>query len=291
MVTSPTRKHITRARTVLLGVVLSSSCTLFAPGEDEFYGSGSPSAPDTKLPAFDPSGGDGGDGGSAGSNSEVSAAGSIAQGGEAEVAGGGSGGQSVEAGAGGHGGSSTSASSGRSSSSGSTSGGASSAGTAGAAPVDPCDLPARACSTGDSQSEVAQCGTCGTGQATRTRPCRADCTWGAWSELSACQVTEECKPSDAQTRAVGCPCGGTKNQARSCTNGCTWGGWSDTSACNLECCSEVVYCNAKAAIKTTWGTWCRRTNGSCSQPEVLDDCMQDVASVCGSVQPEFHIDY
>ncbi len=116
-----------------------------------------------------------------------------------------------------------------------------------------------------------------------------------------CDVLPECTAGAEQTREVNCPCWGTKWQSQSCSSECQWSdAWTDETSCDLECCAEVVYCNTQAATDTSLhtqypgrGTWCRRREdgGSCSNDEVFDDCLADIAVECGGITEEFWVDY
>jgi hypothetical protein len=227
-------------------------------------------------------------------------------------------------------------SSGGQSGAGQSSAGQTNAGTGGTS----CVTEPNACMPGATDSENVACGACGAGMATRMRTCQSDCTWGDWSEPSACQITVACEPGQVATqmencgacmtgtrarsrtctdacawgewgafgqctgvtaactagatenRSVACPCSGTKTQRRTCSSSCAWGGWTDTSSCNLECCSEIVYCNTPNDISpASRGTWCRRTDADCTNAQVSSDCMEDITMVCGSVVPTLYIEY
>jgi hypothetical protein len=66
----------------------------------------------------------------------------------------------------------------------------------------------------------------------------------------------------------------------------------DTSGCDLECCTEIVYCNTPNDISpASRGTWCRETAAACSNEEVNADCYADADVVCGGVVPELYIQY
>jgi hypothetical protein len=150
-----------------------------------------------------------------------------------------------------------------------------------------------ACQPGQTGMQMQNCGACMTGMQTQTRTCTDSCTWGAWGAWSQCTgVTAACTAGATETRSVACPCSGNKSQRRTCSSTCAWGGWTDTSSCNLECCSEIVYCNTPNDISpASRGTWCRRTDGDCTNAQVSSDCMEDITMVCGSVTPTLYIEY
>jgi hypothetical protein len=149
------------------------------------------------------------------------------------------------------------------------------------------------CTPGTTQDNVEPCGDCLTGMRTQTKTCLDDCTWGQFGAFGECLgVTATCSPGTPGSQTVPCPCGGTKSQARSCTDACEWSGWSDTSGCDLECCSEIVYCNTPDNISpASRGTWCRETQSACSNEEVNADCHVDISEVCGSLVPDLYIEY
>jgi hypothetical protein len=150
-----------------------------------------------------------------------------------------------------------------------------------------------ACEPGQTGTQMESCGACMTGMRVQSRSCTDACTWGEWGAWGECTgVTAACAAGATESRSVGCPCSGSKNQSRTCSSACSWGGWSDTSSCDLECCSEIVYCNTPDNISpASRGTWCRRTDPDCSNDEVSADCMQDITMVCGSVVPTLYIQY
>jgi hypothetical protein len=252
-----------------------------------------------------PNGGEGGsgaastEGGNAGSGA-TSTEGGAAGSGAASTEGGsaGSGATSTEGGAAGSGAASGAASTeGGAAGSGaaSTEGGAAGSGatSSGGAAARPCDLPARACSAGMPETKTEACGNCGT--RTLSRTCSASCEWGEWS-IGECGG-QGCQPGTKQPGSVNCSCGGTKTQSRTCSAACAWGPWTDTSSCDVECCSEVVFCNSKenAAASQSYpgrGTWCREKTPACSPEQALSDCMADVGEYCpaGIVQ-QFHMEY
>lgn len=146
---------------------------------------------------------------------------------------------------------------------------------AGGAPATGCAAPNPACAAGNSDMESDSCGNCGKGKKTRTRQCRSDCTWDAWSSWSTCNNPEECVPGskDGNTQTVSCPCGGSKTQQRTCADTCTWGAWTDASACDVSCCATLMYCDTPENIAAGRGTWCRRKTSACSRDQTMDDCM------------------
>lgn len=165
-------------------------------------------------------------------------------------------------------------------------GGGDSASGAGGGPV--CE-----CTPGDIATNVQACGDCLTGTQTQTKTCTEACTWGPFGAFGECTgVTAACSPGTPGSQSVACPCGGTKSQARTCTESCEWGPWADTSGCDLECCSEVVFCNTPDDIApASRGTWCRETHSACSNEEVDADCYEDIPMVCDGLVPELYIEY
>jgi hypothetical protein len=155
-----------------------------------------------------------------------------------------------------------------------------------------CEI-AVACEPGQVGTQTGSCGACMTGTHTQSRTCTDSCTWGAWGAWGTCTgVTAACTAGATETRSVACPCSGSKTQRRTCSSACSWGGWTDTSSCNLECCSEIVYCNTPNDISpASRGTWCRRTDPDCTNSQVSSDCMEDITMVCGSVTPTLYIQY
>jgi hypothetical protein len=141
--------------------------------------------------------------------------------------------------------------------------------------------------------QLEPCGDCLTGMRRQTRTCTPACTWGPWSGFGECMgVTATCTPGTPQSQSVACPCGGTKTQARSCSSACAWDAWIDTSGCDLECCTEIVYCNTPDNISpASRGTWCRETAAACSNEEVNADCYADADLVCDGVVPDLYIQY
>lgn len=150
------------------------------------------------------------------------------------------------------------------------------------------------CVPGNTEMNVEACGDCMTGMRAQTKTCAEDCTWGPFGEFGECTgVTALCSPGTPGSQTVACPCGGTKSQSRSCTAACEWSGWSDTSRCDLECCSEIVFCDTPDDISpASRGTWCREKQGaSCSNDEVNADCHVDVSEVCDSLVPDLYVQY
>jgi hypothetical protein len=149
------------------------------------------------------------------------------------------------------------------------------------------------CTPGLTEMNVEPCGDCLTGRRSQTKLCLDDCTWSPFGDFGECTgVTATCSPGTPASQTVPCPCGGTKGQSRSCTDACEWSGWTDTSGCELECCSEIVYCNTPDNISpASRGTWCRETQSACSNEEVNADCHADIATVCGSLVPELYVEY
>jgi hypothetical protein len=150
-----------------------------------------------------------------------------------------------------------------------------------------------ACMPGEVGMQMEHCGACMTGTRAQTRSCSSSCTWGAWGAWSQCTgVTATCTPGASESRSVGCPCSDTKTQKRTCSSACAWEGWTDTSACDLECCSEIVYCDTPDDISpASRGTWCRKTDPDCSNAQVDSDCLADVDKICGPVVPQLYIQY
>jgi hypothetical protein len=70
------------------------------------------------------------------------------------------------------------------------------------------------CECREGETQDGACGNCGT----RTRTCRSDCTWGAWS---ACRGEGPCSPGATQDRDC-CDCG---SERRTCRGDCAWGDW------------------------------------------------------------------
>lgn len=140
-----------------------------------------------------------------------------------------------------------------------------------------------ACTPGEPGTQTVPCGACMTGKVTQKRTCTDACTWGPWDAGGECTgVTAACVPGNKEPRTVSCPCSGTKTQNRTCSSACTWGAWSDTSTCNLECCTQLVYCDTPDDVATSRGTWCRRADPDCTNAEVDSYCKARVAEKCGS---------
>jgi len=149
------------------------------------------------------------------------------------------------------------------------------------------------CLPGDSEDEPRPCA-CNLGTQTRPKTCSEGCVW-TYGEWSACSVTPECE-SGSQDQVVNCPCGGTKTRTRSCTDACIWSTWTDVTACaDLNCCTELVYCNTPddIGVPASWGTWCRqKSEGSaCTADEVVADCMADLGRYDCTLQQELYIEY
>jgi hypothetical protein len=164
-----------------------------------------------------------------------------------------------------------------------------------AAPPDPCKSATRACTAGEKGSEQMACDSCGTGKATRTRTCEANCSWGAWSAYGACVSTEQCTKGATETHSVACPCGGSHTQSRTCSNSCTWGGWTDTgSKCSVGCCGKLIYCDTPddlSGIPASRGTWCQQTSSACSHAQVDEDCRNILDDVSCTLKQVYYIDY
>jgi hypothetical protein len=141
--------------------------------------------------------------------------------------------------------------------------------------------------------QTEPCGACMTGTRVRTRSCSSSCAWDAWGAWGQCTgVTARCTPGASESRSAACPCSGNKTQTRTCSASCSWGGWTDTTGCDVECCSEIVYCNTPDNISpASRGTWCRSTDPDCSNAQVDSDCAADVKEVCGPVVPQLYIEY
>lgn len=156
-----------------------------------------------------------------------------------------------------------------------------------------CATDSPACMPNEVGMQTEHCGACMTGTRVQTRSCSSSCTWQAWGAWSQCTgVTAACTPGASESRSVACPCSGNKTQQHTCSSSCSWGGWTDTSSCDLECCSEIVYCNTPDDISpASRGTWCRSTDSDCSNAQVDSDCMADVTKVCGAVVPQLYIQY
>lgn len=166
------------------------------------------------------------------------------------------------------------------------------AGSAGEAGAGSCGPVNGGCTPDETSTKATPCGACMTGTRTQTRTCTSSCTGGPWDEGGACTgVTATCTAGMAQTRSVACPCSGTKTQSRTCSTACSWGGWSDTSSCDLECCSEIVYCDTPNDVAANRGTWCRRTDPDCANAEVDSDCKVDIEEVCGPVVTPLFTEY
>ena len=150
-----------------------------------------------------------------------------------------------------------------------------------------------ACEPNELEMRTQACGACMTGMQAQSRTCTNSCEWGEWGAWSQCAgVTAACTAGAIENRSVACPCSGNKNQRRTCSASCSWGGWTDTTSCDLECCSEIVYCNTPDDISpASRGTWCRRTDADCSNDQVSSDCMEDIGMVCGPVVPELYIQF
>lgn len=107
-------------------------------------------------------------------------------------------------------------------------------------------------------------------------------------EGGASSIPVECEPFTSVTETVDCACGGTKDQQRTCSTDREWEEPIDVASCNIDCCSEVVYCDAPAEDT---GTWCRRTNESCTQEELLQDCYADIEFICGALVEPLRTDF
>jgi len=108
----------------------------------------------------------------------------------------------------------------------------------------------------DFDVENDDCGECGAGVRSRTRPCDLEtCEWGDWGEWGVCACAPEAQTDDDS-------CGncdlGTRSRSRTCsTDTCTWSAWSGWTTC-----SGGGVCSAGA----------RRENASC------DLCAEEVCS-------------
>jgi hypothetical protein len=153
------------------------------------------------------------------------------------------------------------------------------------------------CEPGQTTQETDDCGACSDETKTRVAVCSDDCRW-QWSAWTQCVSQQQCEPGATSTRDVACPCGsGTRQEVQTCsTDSCTWGDWQPAagSSCNLECCTEVVYCDTPddlGGIPANRGTWCRQQTAACSQSEVNADCAVSVEQLGCSMHPEVFTEY
>jgi hypothetical protein len=262
----------------------SNDDDLFHGGDGSSGGSGGDSGPDPSASgsASTPNGGDSGVGGafSVGGTGDASSAGSSGASGTPAMPAAGTPGSIGEGGTGGDVGPA----------------GAGAGGESGSGIVLPtggtggsltgCAAPSPACVANAKGMEEKACGNCG--KSTRTRTCNAQCTWGAWSDWSACGSQGECAPNATGTMSDRCPgaCG-PRTLTRTCSNSCTWGGWSVTASTCVACteCAEVVYCDAPGDDR---GTWCRQTNGACTDSEINAECSAILGRIdCVRVEPYY----
>lgn len=157
------------------------------------------------------------------------------------------------------------------------------------------------CDPGATLEQTQGCGDCGLGSQRRSGICSAACKW-EWGSWGTCAENAACHPGATDNQSLGCPCAGTgpKSQTRTCNDSCAWGPWNDASSCDTKCCSMIVYCQTQQAtnadVRAQYpgrGTWCRQAavGAACSHEEALSRCMSLVSSQCGSVTPEFYMEY